>query len=84
MEVVGVVIGIAVVIGLFWIGRELLCWYWKINESLAMLTEVRTLMARSVKAQERIVDLLEAAQTMGNTSAQTDAAPGLPPMFPHN
>mgnify|MGYP000666017073 CR=1 FL=1 len=40
-------ISIAVIIGilLFLLFREILCWYWKINSRLAMLTEIRDLLA---------------------------------------
>lgn len=28
----------------FLIGRELICWYWKVNERTALLTEIRDLL----------------------------------------
>lgn len=28
----------------FLIGRELVCWYWKVNERTALLTEIRDLL----------------------------------------
>jgi cell division protein FtsB len=84
MNFVAVLVAIAVIIVLFWIGRELLCWYWKINESLAALNEIRTLMQRSVKAQERMADLMEASQSVGGTGTRANSEPALPTMFANN
>jgi hypothetical protein len=43
-----IVLGIIVV--LFLLFREVVCWYWKINRRLEMLTEIRDLL----KAQQRV------------------------------
>jgi len=34
-----------VVLALFLICREIVCWYWKINRGIALLTEIRDLLA---------------------------------------
>lgn len=36
---------LAIVIVVFLIVREILCWYWKVNQALALLTEIRDLLA---------------------------------------
>lgn len=36
---------LAVVIVVFLIVREILCWYWKVNQAVALLTEIRDLLA---------------------------------------
>lgn len=37
-------ITIVVVLVVFFIARELICWYWKINQTVALLTEIRDLL----------------------------------------
>lgn len=44
-EIIGLLIALAIVIPLVVLGREFFCWYWKINESLSVLKEIRDLMA---------------------------------------
>lgn len=39
------VIIIALVILVFLVCREIVCWYWKINLSVALLTEIRDILA---------------------------------------
>jgi hypothetical protein len=34
----------AIVLGLFLLFREVVCWYWKINEGIALLSEIRDLL----------------------------------------
>ena len=38
---------LSVSVGLFLVFRELICWYWKINEGIALLTQIRDLLVRS-------------------------------------
>ncbi len=35
---------LAILIVLFLVFRELVCWYWKINQNIALLTEIRDLL----------------------------------------
>ena len=42
--VTGALIAIVVVLVIFFIARELVCWYWKINQQVALLTEIRDLL----------------------------------------
>jgi hypothetical protein len=39
-------IGLCVFIIIFLILREINCWYWKINQSIALLTEIRDLLIK--------------------------------------
>ncbi len=39
-----VIIFLVVCVVVFLVCRELLCWYWKINQSIALLTEIRDLL----------------------------------------
>ncbi len=41
-----VVLVVIVMVVLFIVFRELVCWYWKINRTVALLTEIRDLLAR--------------------------------------
>lgn len=43
--ITGLIVYLAVAIGVFLILREFFCWYWKINKGLALLTEIRDLLA---------------------------------------
>jgi hypothetical protein len=43
---VGLLVILAISIVLFLICREIICWYWKINQSIALLTEIRDLLAQ--------------------------------------
>jgi hypothetical protein len=44
---VGLFIPLIIIIIIFLICRELVCWYWKINETLSVLKEIRDLLKRS-------------------------------------
>jgi hypothetical protein len=48
-----VIIGILVVLVIFFICRELVCWYWKINESITLLTEIRDALVSASKNQAK-------------------------------
>ena len=51
---VGLLIFLAVLIIIFLIFREVVCWYWKINQSVALLTEIRDLLAGRTVTQNTI------------------------------
>ena len=38
-----------IILIIFWAGREVVCWYWKINEGLQLLTEIRNLLREQVR-----------------------------------
>lgn len=42
---VGLIISIAIVVALFLIFREIICWYWKMNETTMLLREIRDSVA---------------------------------------
>jgi len=43
-------IAIVVVLVIFFIARELICWYWKINLQVTLLTEIRDLLRAQASA----------------------------------
>ena len=45
-DLAAIVIGLAIVLVVFLLVREVLCWYWKINKTISLLTEIRDLLAR--------------------------------------
>lgn len=45
-NIAAILIALAVVVVVFLIVREVLCWYWKVNQAVALLTEIRDLLAR--------------------------------------
>lgn len=49
-DLVVILIVLAIVLVVFLLVREVLCWYWKINKAIALLTEIRDLLARSASA----------------------------------
>lgn len=46
------VIGVAVVVGIFLLCREALCWYWKINLRLTLMEEIAVDLKRLAEALE--------------------------------
>ena len=40
-----------IVLGIFLICREIVCWYWKVNQTVALLTEIRDHLANAVSGQ---------------------------------
>ncbi len=42
---------LVVVLGLFLIFREIVCWYWKVNQAIALLTEIRNHLANAAPAR---------------------------------
>ena len=43
-------IAVLVVMVIFFIARELICWYWKINLQVTLLTEIRDLLRAQASA----------------------------------
>ncbi|MBC8603187.1 hypothetical protein H8784_15860 [Parabacteroides acidifaciens] len=52
------IIWLLAIIGVFFLCRELLCWYWKINKSIAN--------------QERIIELLDTLVKQGQVSIKSN------------
>ena len=40
MDLANFLIGLAIILVIFLIGREIVCWYWKINEALTTLRAI--------------------------------------------
>lgn len=53
-----IVVAIVVTIIVFLIFREIICWYWKINRNVELLTEIRGETNRNVALLTEIRDLL--------------------------
>lgn len=47
LQMVGALVGVAFAIAIFFLCRELWCWYFKINDVKALLTEIRDLLKSS-------------------------------------
>lgn len=60
-------ITLVVLVVIFLVLREFFCWYWKINQSIALLTEIRDLLAGKA--------LPAAASSVGPNVTSTPAAP---------
>lgn len=43
-----------VAIVVFLIGREIVCWYWKMNETISLLKEIRDLLKSSVSEESKM------------------------------
>jgi accessory gene regulator protein AgrB len=41
----GIFISVVVIVVIFLVFREFFCWYWKINQRIALLSEIRSLLA---------------------------------------
>ena len=44
-----IAIFLVIVLVVFLVCREIVCWYWKINKSIALLTEIRDLLANDAR-----------------------------------
>ena len=58
MESLGSFAGVAVVLFvavlLVLVGREIVCWYWKINETLSVLRQIANELARARAARDAV------------------------------
>ena len=74
---------LVIVLVVFLVCREIVCWYWKINKSIALLTEIRDLLANGARigsssespqsATEAVEGSLSAARNLaasGHSAAQ--------------
>ncbi len=46
----GGLIALAVIVAIFLIIREIICWYWKINKAVNLLTDIRDLLSKNAVA----------------------------------
>lgn len=68
---------VLVMIVIFLVCRELICWYWKINETIAVLTDIRSLLqqqARGGAAVTQAKGTTVKAAVCGNCQARYDGA----------
>ena len=59
---------IVIIVAIFFLCRELMCWYWKINEHLRVQTEIRDLL-------KKLVDQGRLKQEEGPALGATAASP---------
>lgn len=72
-----IIIGVAVVIGIFFLMREVMCWYWKINKGIDLLEQMTTNLSATTSVSvgwkiDKLIDLLE--QINKNIPATTSIA----------
>jgi hypothetical protein len=48
-QAVGIIAIIFIVVVMMWLGREVVCWYLKINERKDLLIEIRDLLKKKAK-----------------------------------
>ena len=51
------VVGVIVLVVLFLLFREFFCWYWKFNQSVGLLTEIRDLLATGGRSQGEVASV---------------------------
>jgi hypothetical protein len=63
------VIAFAVVVVLFLVFREVVCWYWKINETLSVLKDIREILQKTTPADKgsSTLKVNSSASTAGET-----------------
>jgi len=70
-----IAVSLVILLIVFLVCREIVCWYWKINRSIALLTEIRDLLAHGAgvsKATEPPKSATDTAE--GNLSAAQNLA----------
>ena len=70
---------LVIVLVIFLVCREIFCWYWKINQRIALLTEIRDLLAGSanLSTSPNPPKSIPSHEAQGNrTAAETLAASG--------
>lgn len=66
---IGVLLTLVVIVVILLIFREIICWYWKMNEVVSLLTDIRELLRTTQKSEE---PLTTSAFTMGSTQTATN------------
>ena len=64
-------ITLVILVVIFLIFREVVCWYWKINQSLGLLTEIRDLLA----AAKSVANSPLSASSSGGAASNSEASP---------
>ena len=47
LSVVAILVGLLII---FLLSREIICWYWKINKGIALLTEIKDLLVKGANS----------------------------------
>ena len=72
-NIAGVLFGIAVVsLVIFLVFREFFCWYWKINQRVALLTEIRGLLSAQRNSQSAEVPIAPQTRLCAGCGAAVD------------
>lgn len=71
---VGILVALLVVIGLFFLCREIVCWYWKINQIVTINQNIDKNIVRMVQIMENI-DRNVASKTGGSISDIASVTP---------
>lgn len=70
----GLIVTLIVFVIVFLIFREVFCWYWKINQQVALLTEIRDLLASSPRAGNADASEMAAPAKLGPSTTSGPAA----------
>lgn len=62
--IVGLVIGIAIVVLIIWAIRELICWYWKINQLISLQKIIAETQLKIYEQNGRKVDWEKVKRTL--------------------
>lgn len=75
--IAGLIVGLIIVFVIFLIFREFFCWYWKINQRVAILNEIRDLLKSGADdgtvPEEAIVQEMNAISPENMTESQKEA-----------
>ncbi len=55
--IIGMLLSLAIVLVLFFVFRDLNCWYWKINDRVALMEEHNLLLRELLKSNNIVVDV---------------------------
>ena len=69
---------LAVIVVIFLVLREMICWYWKINQNVALLTEIRDLLVAKGISQDRVTSTATTSVS-SNSSASVPSREDLAP-----
>jgi hypothetical protein len=64
---------LVVLVVVFLVLREIVCWYWKINLNVALLTEIRDVL-QLIRQEQKVAADLHKGQAPADGSARASAA----------
>lgn len=62
-----------IIIIIFLVLREVICWYWKINQNIALLTEIRDLLAMKGNSQGRVASIAQQSPSSSDTESESES-----------